>query len=487
MCDKKTEVSRPSSNRKLMSAVTTGVALLGLLVGAGRANAAVPNPTVIGPVPATVPPGDPSHNYPFFSTIVDLASYGYVEEEFFFEGTANRYSTPDLATGSIIDSGHPYRTRMVVRRPASPANFNGTVVMEWQNVSKNYDIDLLWEWSYQHIIRRGYAWIGVSAQQAGIHTPVTGLKAWSPNRYGTLDVTQGGTILNDALAYDIFSQAAQAVRSPSGVDPMGGLRVERVFAAGGSQSANLLVAYHNAIHPLAGVFDGFLIVVGGGLLRTDLDAKVFKVLTETEIDGRVVVPLPGFHNQVPFRQPASDRFRRWEVAGTSHIDFRLIEALTPLPLRDGVPPFRSQCDLLPPWSRIPFAFALNAAYDHMVAWVKHDIQPPSAPDIDLASYGPPAVVARDGYGNALGGVRLSQHAVPTATNTGYNLGPGFCVVFGSFQPFDAATLDALYRNHGAYVSRVSNVTVENLLRGFLVQEDAEATIKEAARSETGKH
>jgi len=353
--------------------------------------------------------------------------------------------------------------------------------MEWQNVSANYDIDLLWEWSYEHIIRRGYAWIGVSAQRAGIHTPVTGLKAWSPNRYGTLDLTHGGTILDDALSYDIFSQAAQAVRSPSGVDPMGGLRVERVFAAGGSQSANLLVAYHNAIYPLAGVFDGFLIVVGGGLLRTDLDVKAFKVLTETEIDGRVVA----IQNQVPLRQPASDRFRRWEVAGASHLDFRAVEALAPLQLRDQGKAFRRVCDLLPPWSRIPFAFALNATYDHMLAWVKHGIQPPTAPDIELASYGPPAVVARDSYGNALGGIHLSQHAVPTATNTGYNL--GFCVVFGSYQPFDEATLDALYRNHGAYVSRVSNVTLENLLRGFLVQEDAEATIQEAARSEIGKH
>ena len=30
------------------------------------AAAVVPNPTVIGPIPATAPPGDPSHAYPFF-------------------------------------------------------------------------------------------------------------------------------------------------------------------------------------------------------------------------------------------------------------------------------------------------------------------------------------------------------------------------------------------------------------------------------------
>jgi hypothetical protein len=48
----------------------------------------VPNPNVIGPIPANAQPGDPSHDYPFFSTAVDLASHGYIEEEFFFEGAS---------------------------------------------------------------------------------------------------------------------------------------------------------------------------------------------------------------------------------------------------------------------------------------------------------------------------------------------------------------------------------------------------------------
>ena len=40
-----------------------------------------------------------------------------MEEEFFIDGTANVYNTPPLATGSILSSGHPYKTRIVVRRP----------------------------------------------------------------------------------------------------------------------------------------------------------------------------------------------------------------------------------------------------------------------------------------------------------------------------------------------------------------------------------
>jgi Alpha/beta hydrolase domain len=203
----------PIQRQKTMKRqICIGICFVLLVAFAQAAGAAsVPNPTVIGPIRATASPGDPSHDYPFFATTVDLASYGYVEEEFFLEGTANRYNTPARATGSLIDSGHPYRTRIVVRRPASPDNFNGTALMEMHVLGTDFEHDAVWSHSYAHIMRRGYAWVGVSAQRLGIHQPVTGLKDWSPSRYGTLDVTQGGTILDDALSFDIFSQAAQAV------------------------------------------------------------------------------------------------------------------------------------------------------------------------------------------------------------------------------------------------------------------------------------
>jgi hypothetical protein len=220
--------------------------------------AAIPNPTVTGPIPANAKPGDPSHDYPFFATSVPLAEKGYIEEEFFFEGTAVRYNTPAGATGTIIDTGHPYRTRMIVRRPMSPDGFNGTVLMEWLNVTGRYDFDGLWIASSEHLIRRGYAWVGVSAQPAGIHDPTSGLKVWSPGRYGTLDVTENGRFVDGSLSFDIFSQAAQAIRRrddivsrfnrphgrrrrETGIDPLGGLPVEYVFAIGVSQSANALV------------------------------------------------------------------------------------------------------------------------------------------------------------------------------------------------------------------------------------------------------
>jgi hypothetical protein len=445
--------------------------------------AAVANPTVMGPIPATATPGAPSHEYPFFSTTVDLESRGYIEEEYFFEGTASRFDIPvnltyantPTATANVIGTGLPYRTRLIVRRPASPMIFNGTVFMEWQNVTFGYDIDAGWLQSSEHIIRRGYAWIAVSAQRVAVHG-ANGLRAWSPARYGSLDLTAGGTVTDDSLAYDIFSQAAQAIRNPTGADPMGGLTVKNLIAVGISQAAIRLVAYHNAVHPLAGVFDAFMPALHGGLVRTDMGTKVFKVLTETDVA----------RDQTTVRQPNSDRFRRWEIAGAAHLDFRVAQALAPLQMRDLGVSLPTNCTL-PPFSRIPAAFVYNASLDALVDWVNQGVEPPIAPDIETVSIGAPAEIARDSVGNALGGIRLSEHAVPTAVNTGVN-GPATsaCRTFGTYEPFDQSTLDALYPQHGAYVSQVVHVVEQNVEDRFIVREDAMVSIRAAAQSGIGK-
>ncbi|MBI4901995.1 MAG: hypothetical protein HY820_00060 [Acidobacteria bacterium] len=364
---------------------------------------------------------------------------------------------------------------MVVRRPASPEPFSGVVWVEWQNVTLQRDADAVWAMSHEHLIRRGYAWVGVSAQRAGIHSPASGLKTWCPTRYGTLDVTENGAILDDALSYDIFSQAAQAIRTPAGVDPMGGLEVKLLLAVGGSQSATRLANYYNSIQSLASVVDGFVLASGGGLLRTDLAVKMFKLLSETEIAG----------NQTALRQPDSDRFRRWEAAGSSHVSFRMQEEIGKLEARDIGPTPPPACDR-PPLSRIPTHFLLNAAMDHMVRWVRDNIPPPGSPEIEVTALGPPVVIARDLHGNALGGIRLSQHTVPTATNAGVNSGPGTCALSGSYQPFHIFTVNDLYPDQLTYVTQVIQVTLDNLKAGYLVPEDAVTTISDVVDSGVGK-
>ena len=222
-------------------------------------------PDVIGPIPADLPPGtDLTHSYPQLSSepTDNLSSRGYVEEEFFFQGAATSYATPDLADGVIVSAGHPYKSRMIVRRPADPSKFNGVVLVEWVNVTSGYNLDAHWQVSRDYLTRHGYAYVGVSAQRVGVQQAPYGLTEWSPTRYGSLDVTDGGKITDDSLSYDIFSQAGRAIRSQRRL--LGGLKPRILIAIGVSQSASRVTPYYNSIQPLHRVYDGFLLHVGEG-------------------------------------------------------------------------------------------------------------------------------------------------------------------------------------------------------------------------------
>jgi hypothetical protein len=460
--------------KRIASIAFLGV--MSLLVAASPAAAvdAPVSPTVIGPIPVNANPGDPSHDYTFFTPTQDLGAYGYVQEEFFLQGTAKRYGSTGLRLDTLE---HPYKTRIVVRRPISAKRFNGVVLAEWQNVTAGYDLDAHWGPSWEHIMRSGYAWVGISAQRVGVHQAGTGLKAWSPVRYGSLDLTDGGSVTDDSLCYDVFSQAALALQSPAGVDPMGGLTVSMVLAIGASQSAGRLVIYFNAIHPAHDVYDAFYLLVGGTGTRTDLSTKVFQILSEREV-------MSSAHRRIP----DSDNHRLWEIAGAAHSGFQSAEYRAPILARDGITPSSTACDL-PPYSHVPTGYALNAAYDHLARWVKDGTAPPTAPLVEMTQIAAPTcttgclnVIKRDSLGMALGGLRLPYFDVPTAFDSGNNSGPAFCVLYGTHHPFDSATLRSLYRNHGDFVSAF-NASVTRNLAGFIVEADAQKMRVDAAHAD----
>ena len=454
------------------------------------------NPVVTGPVAAKAAPGDPAHDYPFFAALEDLKARGYVEQEYFFSGTANRYETPEGATGKVLDGNHKYQTRLLVRRPADAKKFNGTVIVEWNNVTSGHDLDIDWYQIHDHLIRSGYAWVGVTAQRIGVEA----LKVWNKDRYGSLDVTDDGTINNDALSYDVFADVGRAARDPHGADFLGGLKPQRVFATGHSQSSARLATYVNSVHPLDPVFDAVILHGGGSKIRTDLKIKVWKLNSETDV----------IIGQGAARQPDTANFRTWDVAGDSHVDTQFIASRVKLVSRDGNPiapgvtPGQrgggrnssapapqlaaggNPCDL-PTYSDVPFYQVMAAALDHLVAWVKDGKAPPTAPPIDITSAGPPAVIARDANGNSSGGgIRLAGIAVPIAVNTGQNTGPGFCWLYGSHVDFDQAKLASLYPTHAAYVAAVRAVTEKNVKAGYILRPDADATIAAAQQSAIGK-
>lgn len=408
--------------------------------------------TVRGPIPGAVP-GDRlaervEDTYPFFSTPVDLARGGYIEEEFYLSGTADGWST----TGERVATAVPYQTRVIVRRPTH--RFNGTALVEWQNVTAGYDLDALW--NPETLIRAGYAWVGVSAQRVGVDQ----LRGWSPARYGSLDVTGGGTLVADELSYDIFAQAGAAVKAG---DLLGRLRARTVLAIGASQSAGRMTVYYDRVLPqVAPVFDGYGFIVGSAPTRVGAE-PVFQVLSETDV-------------RTPVRPADTDRFRRWEVAGAAHSGWAGQVYRGPMQERDfGAAPGYT-CDRTP-FSRVPMHHVTAAAYHHLERWVRHGTPPPTAPYLQFNADG---TKTRDPLGLAQGGIRLSQVAVPRAVNDGDNTGESFCFLFGSYQPFDAQTLKRLYPIPLTYVAKVVGTDLRNVLLGHLLPADALANARDAA-------
>src|SRR5947208_16032395 len=63
-----------------------------------------PVPHTIGPIPVT------PASHPFSATSVDLATYGYTEQECFYSGTANDYASA-AAGSAVIRASGPYMNR----------------------------------------------------------------------------------------------------------------------------------------------------------------------------------------------------------------------------------------------------------------------------------------------------------------------------------------------------------------------------------------
>ena len=106
---------------------------------------------------------------------------------------------------------------MVVLTPADPDRFNGTVLVEWLNVSGGIDAPALWFMAHREIVRSGYGYVAVSVQRVGVEggeslggIPGMSLKALDPVRYASLHHP------GDAFAYSIFSQAGAAIREQCG-------------------------------------------------------------------------------------------------------------------------------------------------------------------------------------------------------------------------------------------------------------------------------
>ena len=423
-------------------------------------------------------------------TSFDPAVVGYRQSEFFLSGTASAYAMTAPANNdgkysAVVTSSAPYKTRAVVMRPVNPRRFNGTVLVEWLNVSGGADNGPDWTQAHTEMIREGFVWVGVSAQKVGVDAlrsdqPPRG----DPVRYASLSHP------GDDYSYDIFSQAGQAIRDDART-MLGGLKPKKIVATGESQSAIRLVSYIDAVNPLAHVYDGFLVHsrAGGPPIRDDVGVPVLVFMTQTDVS---------FSNGAA-RQPDTSTYRLWEVAGTAHYDYYGL-ALGPADTGHGHAGSAVLASLQNPTNEPPGPgftcdspinswaahYVLDAAVYHLNRWVTRGIAPPVAPRFQITKTSP-LVFATDAHGNALGGIRTPAVDVPVATLTGTPPGgTGFCFLFGTTTPFTPAQMTALYPTHRSFVTAWTRATKSAQGAGFLVTADAKELVAAAAHSDIGR-
>jgi len=150
-------------------------------------------------------------------------------------------------------------------------------------------------------------------------------------------------------------------------------------------------------------------------------------------------------------------------------------------IRDSLPLPDTNCNQ-PSLSHVHTNYVLNAAYGHLVTWTLGGPPPPSADRIQLSS---PTVAIRDAFGNALGGIRLAEHAVATATNTGVNSGSSFCSLYGTHIPFSPQLLAQLYPTHDIYFNAVVRTSKLNVRNGYLLMPELILDMIDAGNSNVG--
>jgi hypothetical protein len=453
-----------------------------------------------GPIEVSEPVTGGSYGVPYLAMPEGWEEeYGYVEEERFLTGQATSYGTeePLAADGRWTlferddDTPAPYVTRMIVRRPADAADFNGTVVVEWLNVSAGRDSDPDFGFMAEELLSQGYGYAAVSAQQIGVEPGGLGievpnvppealypLKEWDPERYGELSHP------GDEYSYDIYSQAARSLLEVDDAAPLGGLRAEHLLAVGESQSSFRLTSYVNGVQPRNDLFDGFFIHSRGDgaadlgpdelqkaprpvEVRTDSQVPVLQFETETDLE------LLGHVNA---RQDDGDVVRTWEVAGTAHADRSTLDYAVSAGARwtDANVDLSSSCGTINDGPQQPVVQAALAA---LRAWVVDGTVPPESPRFELDDAG---AIARDADGLALGAIRTPAVEAPISVLSGTNTTPSvICSLFGSSEPFTPEQLAERYGEPDAYVEQVRAAAEQTAEDGFLLPRHVDELVETA--------
>src|SRR5262245_57464715 len=156
-----------------------------------------------------------------------LASRGFIEEEYFVSG--------EVAEG-------PYRTSMLVRKPADPSAFSGVVMLETLHNLGPVPLSLM----HMALSRDGHAWVMVASQQVAMENNV---KKSDPTRYASLsipDIVDGSDDVMfrpDPVSNAILSQVGALLKGNLPDGPFQGCEVTHLLMGGASQTGGTTLRY----------------------------------------------------------------------------------------------------------------------------------------------------------------------------------------------------------------------------------------------------
>ena len=472
------------------------VLVLLLLLAAAAATAGA-SPAAAAPVTFSGPLGTAGIKLhaPAETSQFPLRPYGYTEQEYLASGTAQG-NYAGYPQGQSYPAA-PFTTRIIVRRPLNPARSNGTVVLEWMNVSLQQDTDVDWIESYREILHNGFTYVGVSVQPTGIP-----LAAQDPVRYGQIHIppyapnadtanpAQGGPSYGESSLDGI----AHALKSSSGERVLGDRPAKRIIAVGESQSALRLSCYLLYAKPVDPVYNGFIIDHGecAGPAANNSTPFAYNPTIPTMF-------LDGMAESRPAMKNRRD-LRIWEIAGASHVD-AWIGAYGKAEHNwddSGVPQDYSQqtagnwgleggqggvCSLFNASDpvradEVPQQYTHDAALAALNAWIITGRPAPLTPPLRFDPNGTASPdgagggVDADRYGNALGGVRLPQIQVPVAQYQGTCTNPEGQVLIGTTRPFPDAQLRSIYPAFASYRTKMCLAAIGDIEQGTLLRLDA---------------
>jgi hypothetical protein len=297
----------------------------------------------------------------------DLAHFKYITKEYFVSGTAN---------------GQPYKTRIVIRKPADDSKFSGLVLTESMHPSGN---PWMFHFTHRYSMNEGHMGLEI------LTTTPQAFAEFNPDRYKDLAVAPG-------QANEIIAQVGALIKSNRKDNPLAGLRARKMILTGSSASAAVVANYLTShmvlrLGDMKPIYDGFMPTSNGSNLRM-VDVPMIQVPTMRETMTGATTRVDG--------DTAGNQFRVYEFAGMAHIDSRDAAAYYPDP-----------CKL--PISRFPLAAYMSVALHHLWQWMDKATVPPRADRIfmDWNTDGDGSLMALDEYGNVRGGIRTPYVDVPT--------------------------------------------------------------------------